>query len=703
MQLDQFTQLWFNNLVTIISVLAVAVLLFIFILSLIGFKQGKAEETGEKLSDLEETLKRVLENTEVKASAVRAGGASVSGAAASPADLGSEMVSGDLEQLKTELAEKEVEIMKLNDQIEDLQKNSGGPSEELESKLKDLESKLQEYEIIEDDIANLSLYKQENAKLKEELEALRKAGASAAPVAAAVTAEPLAAAAADTTSNNSVDSEDDIMAEFAAAVQEQKASESGQASSEPAPAEDDDIMAEFAAAVEQQKAVESGEAPAATDAEDDIMAEFAAAVQEQKAVESGEAESVVSAATVEPPEEDDIMAEFAAAIAEQQAAGSSASSPVEEPSSAATDEVAGTETIEDASVTSAVALDASGDNEDDEDGGDEDDEEPAEGFAAFGAAVDTDDSDLMGEFVDTASLQKAELSAEPAETAEVSTVEDLAPKMPTVTSNDTEAEIIAEVPEAIGVTENLAVEAKEEVVAADEMSVPETAEDSSDAIDLSAFIDPEDIDGGDEEDEDADNDSDDSDDSDDDDGGDDDGGGESLRAEPDPESEDTSSELSVEQVANDLKQETGELHGSSAAYDPEEIFDQDMIDQFNASIAEQRIKRAEKEKEIAAKVAALGLGKNVKETVTDENMKEFITANGIQDKINDYLEDKIEEYPPQELANASFLKTSTDTDKLLDEVAVLDEVALETTDEAADPGDKLIAEFEAFAGGAKNG
>ena len=40
----------------------------------------------------------------------------------------------------------------------------GGSSAELLAKIKDLEGKLAEYEIIEDDIADLTFFKEENAK-----------------------------------------------------------------------------------------------------------------------------------------------------------------------------------------------------------------------------------------------------------------------------------------------------------------------------------------------------------------------------------------------------------------------------------------------------------------------------------------------------------------------------------------------------------
>lgn len=62
-----------------------------------------------------------------------------------------------------------------------------------ERKIKDLEGKLSEYEILEDDIADLSLYKEENARLKAELQRMGgdSGGTDAAPVetAPAPTAE----------------------------------------------------------------------------------------------------------------------------------------------------------------------------------------------------------------------------------------------------------------------------------------------------------------------------------------------------------------------------------------------------------------------------------------------------------------------------------------------------------------------------------
>ncbi|MDZ4678464.1 MAG: hypothetical protein SGI74_13275 [Oligoflexia bacterium] len=53
---------------------------------------------------------------------------------------------------------------------------AGVDMEALNKKLSDLEARLGEYEIIEDDIANLSLYKEENVRLKSELEKVKQGG-----------------------------------------------------------------------------------------------------------------------------------------------------------------------------------------------------------------------------------------------------------------------------------------------------------------------------------------------------------------------------------------------------------------------------------------------------------------------------------------------------------------------------------------------
>ncbi len=71
----------------------------------------------------------------------------------------------------------------------------GGANPELEEKLKSLQARLDEYSIIEDDLANLKKLTQENTTLKAQLAALQAGGASAPAVTVAATAAVVAATA----------------------------------------------------------------------------------------------------------------------------------------------------------------------------------------------------------------------------------------------------------------------------------------------------------------------------------------------------------------------------------------------------------------------------------------------------------------------------------------------------------------------------
>lgn len=104
-------------------------------------------------------------------------------------------------ELDKALSEKEKVIADLKAEIANLQQKTSAQApaadtSELENKLKELTDKLTEYEIIEEDIANLSFYKNENTKLKDELEKLRAGGAT---VTSAPTAEPVATVAPEQT------------------------------------------------------------------------------------------------------------------------------------------------------------------------------------------------------------------------------------------------------------------------------------------------------------------------------------------------------------------------------------------------------------------------------------------------------------------------------------------------------------------------
>ena len=137
-------------------------------------------------------------------------------AAAAAAGIGPTGAAGtggaDVTALKTQLAsavQKTDELTKtiaqLNAEKANLEKAGAGSGAaggdngkqlaDLNEKISKLESKLTEYEVIEDDLANLKKYQQENKQLKAQLEALQKG--APAPVAApteVVAAAPVAEA-----------------------------------------------------------------------------------------------------------------------------------------------------------------------------------------------------------------------------------------------------------------------------------------------------------------------------------------------------------------------------------------------------------------------------------------------------------------------------------------------------------------------------
>lgn len=124
------------------------------------------------VGQIEETLKKILSQT----------------ATIAPTSPGA--LPPEVEKLKADLEVSQ----KMVDELKVRAQDSGTDNTpELLAKIKILEDRLTEYEIIEDDIADLSVYKEENAKLKRQLEAI-KAGTSSPMVedfAAAVENAPV--------------------------------------------------------------------------------------------------------------------------------------------------------------------------------------------------------------------------------------------------------------------------------------------------------------------------------------------------------------------------------------------------------------------------------------------------------------------------------------------------------------------------------
>jgi hypothetical protein len=214
-----------------------------------GGHTGGSESNNDslKLKDIESALKHVLSSHPLSvtmASAPSAHSGAESSNEAPPSyqpspvsSSGEGMDPNEAARLQEEISTRDHKILSLQRELLDAAKNSSskgqssGSSAELDEKIAGLEARLAEYEIIEDDIADLSLYKEENARLKDEIEKVRQellaaaaAAASApAPTLSKVKLENEASLKFEKADRFELDINDDIMKEFAAAVEDKRA------------------------------------------------------------------------------------------------------------------------------------------------------------------------------------------------------------------------------------------------------------------------------------------------------------------------------------------------------------------------------------------------------------------------------------------------------------------------------------------------
>lgn len=272
--------------------------IFIFILLLIyrqffnqngeNFSQSGEHSLNIDTTEIEKKLQKIMEGQlslkgqigNVDGALGVSNGDSLYGSNASQEELGS---------LKKEIDDLKEQILKKNQTIENLNKVSAmvvekaadsvesnnskidlDRKQELEGKVKELEGRLQEYEIISEDIADLSFYKEENARLQKELNELK----GGADVPEPAKPEPKA---------NSVD--DDLMKEFAAAIQDQKKPSVTNVLEKSS----SDAKVPAAQSAAPQSSAPQSSAPGTPGAQsetssidDDLMKEFAAAIEDQK-------------------------------------------------------------------------------------------------------------------------------------------------------------------------------------------------------------------------------------------------------------------------------------------------------------------------------------------------------------------------------------------------------------------------------------
>jgi hypothetical protein len=316
--MDKFLDFLFKHNVLIIEGLFVFILLLISALAFYYFfsasKSGSsgAHFTGSDtdFEKLQVVLKQVLEKANMVTSSAAVatnsdsntdgGSSSADSSLSSGSELGSQILNlqQEIGVLKDSLTQKQKEIETFkNDNLKKTEvPASADPNQaELEVQIKELQAKLTEYEIISQDIADLTMYKDENAKLKWELKKLKgesPAGekteetppvVASAPAPAEVVdeaivapkAEPVAVPAVEEPSTPPADvplkavASDSVVESSVVQPTEASPAEASPANAEEVKGVVDDIlMAEFAAAVEEQskgKAINHNQNKAAED------------------------------------------------------------------------------------------------------------------------------------------------------------------------------------------------------------------------------------------------------------------------------------------------------------------------------------------------------------------------------------------------------------------------------------------------------
>ncbi|MFV8258279.1 hypothetical protein ACNQKP_10750 [Bdellovibrio bacteriovorus] len=315
MTIEKFLSFWDHHNTSIIEGLLGLIILLALFLAFRAFfaKKGSSSTSAENgqgidAAQLEKTLQKILDSqahapaaksrpaaedlgvdVDMDESPLTTKKGQASAAASSSSDAAAAVAesAAEVAQLRLSLSENHQKVETLQAQLQEALAaaqaasagggaggGEGGMSsaekEELNGKLRDLEARLAEYEIISEDIADLSRYRDENEDLKKQLEAL-KAGA---PAPAAVAPTPAPTPAPEPTPEPAAPA-----AEVAAEPAPEAPADSGGGSD----LIDDDLMKEFAAAVEGQRALDkaaekagdgSEEAAKNGDETNQLMSEF---------------------------------------------------------------------------------------------------------------------------------------------------------------------------------------------------------------------------------------------------------------------------------------------------------------------------------------------------------------------------------------------------------------------------------------------
>lgn len=307
--MEKFLEFWSHYNATIIEGLVALILISVIYLAyrtFFGARGPDAFDTGHggaasvDTTHIEKTLQKILEQQ----SAARSSAPADSDAKGAKAPASAELIH-EVSHLKKTVEDKDRQITTLKEKVEAATKaatQGGAPApapaaaaaaasgdaglgekerQDYVAKIKELEARLSEYEIISEDIADVSFFKEENARLNREVESL-KAGGSTAPAATApaATAPAVAAAppietapAAASPAPAPAPTAPTVAEEVPPAAETVAAAAPPEASEEAMNAIDDSLMAEFAKAVEGQKEG-TLEQPAKSDEDAKLLEEF---------------------------------------------------------------------------------------------------------------------------------------------------------------------------------------------------------------------------------------------------------------------------------------------------------------------------------------------------------------------------------------------------------------------------------------------
>lgn len=227
------------------------------------------------------------------------------------------------------VSERDQQVADLMTEIEKLKSaiSAGGPSADggatgdvvdLKNQLAELQARLAEYEIIEDDIADLSLYKDENIRLKAEVEELNEKLKNASETApkSKVNAGPETELKFEKAERFELSPDDDIMKQFAEAVSGgdgAKETVNVEKIAQEETAKDDAAKDDASEQVKMDDIVAAAEEAATAELPEDPQAAIDALLAEAQSENQPETPAEPEAKPL-PKEDDDVLAAVAATV-----------------------------------------------------------------------------------------------------------------------------------------------------------------------------------------------------------------------------------------------------------------------------------------------------------------------------------------------------------------------------------------------------